>query len=68
MCFNLNNLVEGCWVLPNLEVNGERVALVELVAILAKFIGDFGDSFCNVIAFYGNGFNHKVVFSSSCEG
>ena len=37
----------------------------------SKFLSgvDFGDSFCNVIAcFYGNGINHKLVFSSSLRG
>lgn len=46
------------WLLPNLEVCGERVNL-----------GGFGESFYNVIAcFYGNGNNLKVVFSSSVRG
>lgn len=44
-------------LLPNLEVCGERLPLVETIAILAECIGDFGDSFYNVIAcfFDGNG-------------
>lgn len=46
------------WLLPNLEVYGERVNL-----------GGFGESFYIVIAcFYGNGNNLKVVFSSSVRG
>lgn len=46
------------WLLPNLEVYGERVNL-----------GGFGESFYNVIAcFYGNGNKLKVVFSSSVRG
>ena len=50
-------------LLPNLEVNGERVALVEF---LAECLGDFGDCFCDVIAcFYGIANNLKLVFSSS---
>ena len=44
--FNSNDLLKVSGLLPNLEVYGERVPLVELVAIM----GDFGDSFCNVIA------------------
>lgn len=45
-------LLKVSGLLPNLEVYGER----ELVAIM----GDFGDSFCNVIAcFYRNGNNAK---------
>ena len=52
-------------LLPNLEFHGEALPLVELVAILAVCIGDFGDSFYNVIGcfFDGNGNNLKVVFS-----
>lgn len=52
-------------LLPNLEVYGERLPLVELVAILAVCLGDCGDSFYNVIAcfFDGNGNNLKLVFS-----
>lgn len=64
-CFNLNDLLKVSGLLPNLEVCGERVPLVELVAI----IGDFGDSFCIVIAcFLWNWQQCKVVFSSSLEG
>lgn len=45
------------------------MALVKLVEILAECIGDFGDSFCNVIAcFYAIGNNLKLVFSSSVTG
>lgn len=52
--------------LPDLEVYGERVALVEWVEILAKCIGHLRDSLSNVIAcFNGNGNNLKLVFSSS---
>ncbi|KAF5953862.1 hypothetical protein HYC85_006718 [Camellia sinensis] len=46
-------------LLPNLEVNGERVALVEFDA---ECLGDSGDCFCNVIArFYGIANNLKLV-------
>lgn len=45
------------------------MALVELVEILAECIGDFGDSFCSLIAcFYANGNNLNLVFSSSVTG
>ncbi|GMP50608.1 hypothetical protein CsSME_00017157 [Camellia sinensis var. sinensis] len=46
-------------LLPNLEVNGEKVALVEFDA---ECLGDSGDCFCNVIAcFYGIANNLKLV-------
>lgn len=40
---------------------------MELVAILAECIGNFGDSFYNIIAYFfdGNGNNFKVEFISS---
>lgn len=52
--------------LPDPEVCGGRLPLVELVPILAEC----GDSFYNVIAcfFDGNGTIPKVVFSSSLRG
>lgn len=59
-------LLKVSGLLPNLEVYGGRVELVE---IHEECIGDFGDSFSNVIAcFYGYGNNLKLVFSSSVRG
>lgn len=54
----------------HLEVCGERLPLVELVAILDECIGNFGDSFYNIIAnfFDGNGNNFKLEFSTSLWG
>lgn len=54
----------------HLEVCGERLPVMELVAILAECIGNFGDSFYIIIAyfFHGNGNDFKVEFSSSLWG
>lgn len=58
--FNLNDLVEGFSVFNTIrEVCGGGVPLVELVAIVPKFVADFGEGcpWCNVID----------CFSGSCK-
>ncbi|KHG18036.1 Serine/arginine-rich splicing factor 4 [Gossypium arboreum] len=40
---NLNDLVEGCWLLPNLEVYGERVTLVDLACLSIVLLRVFSE-------------------------
>ena len=66
MFFNLDDVVEGFWLLPNLEAYGERVGLGGIGGNSCPCIRHFGDSFCSIIAcFSGNGNNLKLVFSLS---